>query len=40
MNEFFDLLSHDMFARIFIFCEVWLAFILGYLSRGVDKKLK
>lgn len=40
MDEFFDLLSHDMFARIFIFCEVWVAFILGYLCRGVDKWFK
>lgn len=31
MNEFFDLLGRDMFARIFIFCEVWASFILGYI---------
>lgn len=36
MNEFFDLLGHDMFARIFIFCEVWASFILGYILGRKD----
>ena len=31
MEEFFNLLSHDMIARIFIFCEVWVSFVLGYI---------
>ena len=40
MQEFFDLLDHSMFARVFIFCEVWVSFILGYLYGRWDTKRK
>lgn len=30
MNEFFSLLDHDTFARIFIVAEVWVSAIVGY----------
>ena len=30
MNEFFSLLDHDAFARIFIVCEVWVSALAGY----------
>lgn len=40
MDEFFNLLEHDSFARIFIVCEVWVSFILGYLVGRWDTKRK
>ncbi len=30
MNEFFSLLDHDAFARIFIVGEVWVSALIGY----------
>ena len=30
MNEFFSLLDHDMFARMFIVGEVWISALAGY----------
>lgn len=38
MDEFFRMLDHNTAARIFIFCEVWLSFILGYIIGRWDKK--
>ena len=30
MNEFFDMLDHNTFARIFIIAEVWISALAGY----------
>lgn len=38
MNEFFNLLEQNMFVRILIVSEVWIAFALGYLARYLEKK--
>ena len=38
MEEFFNLLGHDTFARIFIVCEVWVSFALGYIVGRWERK--
>jgi len=40
MNEFFDLLDNNMFARIFIVAEVWVSAILGYAAGYYSKNKK
>lgn len=40
MDEFFRMLDHNTAARIFIVCEVWLSFILGYIVGRWDRKSK
>ena len=38
MEEFFNVLNNEMFARIFIFCEVWFSFTIGYLVGKWERK--
>ena len=40
MNEFFDMLDHNTFARIFIVCEVWASVIVGYALGHINSKKK
>ena len=40
MNEFFDMLDHNTFARIFIVCEVWISVMVGYALGYINNKRK
>jgi hypothetical protein len=40
MNEFFDMLDSNVFARIFIVIEVWISVMVGYALGYINNKKK